>query len=82
MAQAQADQAGFRSSHADFRQLLQTESANSTTTFGRKLYEFFADVRPLEDFRGAICGGIYDRDMLKEAGMISTMYAVNIGLAR
>jgi hypothetical protein len=38
------------------------------------------DVRPLEDFRGAICGGTYDRDMLKEAGMISTVYAVNIGL--
>ena len=46
----------------------------------KELYEFFADVRPLEDFRGAICGGTYDRDMLKEAGMISTVYAVNIGL--
>ena len=32
----------------------------------KELYEFFADVRPLEDFRGAICGGTYDRDMLKE----------------
>ena len=46
----------------------------------KELYEFFADVRPLEDFRGAICGGTYDRDMLKEAGTISTVYAVNIGL--
>jgi hypothetical protein len=46
----------------------------------KELYEFFADVRPLEDFRGAICGGTYDRDMLKEAGVISTVYAVNIGL--
>ena len=46
----------------------------------KELYEFFVDVRPLEDFRGAICGGTYDRDMLKEAGMISTVYAVNIGL--
>ena len=46
----------------------------------KELYEFFADVRPLEDFRGAISGGTYDRDMLKEAGTISTVYAVNIGL--
>lgn len=46
----------------------------------KELYEIFADVRPLEDFRGAICGGSYDRDMLKEAGTISTVYAVNIGL--
>ena len=46
----------------------------------KELYEFFADVRPLEDFRGAISGGSYDRDMLKEAGVISTVYAVNIGL--
>ena len=47
----------------------------------KELYEFFVDVRPLEDFRGAICGGTYDRDMMKEAGMISTVYAVNIGSA-
>ena len=46
----------------------------------KEVYELFADVRPLEDFRGAICGGIYDRDMLQEAGMLSAMYAVNIGL--
>jgi hypothetical protein len=46
----------------------------------KELYELFADVRPLEDFRGAICGGTYDRDMLKEAGTISAIYAVNIGL--
>jgi hypothetical protein len=46
----------------------------------KDLYEFFADVRPLEDFRGAIAGGTYDRDMYQEAGMISSVYAVNIGL--
>ena len=46
----------------------------------KEIYELFADVRPLEDFRGAICGGIYDRNMLHEAGMLSAMYAVNIGL--
>jgi tetratricopeptide (TPR) repeat protein len=46
----------------------------------KEVYELFADVRPLEDFRGAICGGAYDRDMLQEAGMLSAMYAVNIGL--
>jgi hypothetical protein len=46
----------------------------------KELYEFFTDVRPLDDFRGAICGGTYDRDMLKEAGTISTVYAVNIGM--
>ena len=44
----------------------------------KELYEFFADVRPLEDFRGAICGGTYDRDILKEAGVISTVYAVRL----
>ena len=71
---------GFPISRCRFRRLRRTGSAHSTTTFGRRLYEFFADVRPLEDFRGAICGGTYDRDMLKEAGMISAMYAVNIGL--
>jgi hypothetical protein len=46
----------------------------------KEVYELFADVRPLEDFRGAICGGIYDRDMQHEAGMLSAMYAVNIGM--
>lgn len=46
----------------------------------KKINDFFADVRPLEDFRGAICAGNYDRDMYQEAGIISTMYAVNIGL--
>jgi hypothetical protein len=46
----------------------------------KEVYELFAEVRPLEDFRGAICGGIYDRDMLQEASMLSAMYAVNIGL--
>jgi len=46
----------------------------------KEVYELFADVRPLEDFRGAICGGVYDRDMQQEAGMLSAMYAVNIGM--
>jgi hypothetical protein len=46
----------------------------------KEVYELFADVRPLEDFLGAICGGVYDRDMQQEAGMLSAMYAVNIGM--
>ena len=46
----------------------------------KELDDFFSDVRPLEDFRGALYGGTYDRDMADEVAMVSRMYAANIGL--
>jgi hypothetical protein len=46
----------------------------------KELDDFFSDVRPVQDFRGAICGGTYDRDMQTEVYQISKLYAVNIGL--
>src|ERR1035438_6592009 len=79
VAQAQAHQAGFRSPAAD-SECPDGQDRRTVNHVRKELYEFFVDVRPLEDFRGAICGGTYDRDMMKEAGMISTVYAVNIGL--
>ena len=58
-----------------------TDRIGALYNFVRKeLDDFFSDVRPLEDFRGAICGGRYDRDIQAEVGMITRMYAVNIGL--
>ena len=46
----------------------------------KELDDFFSDVRPVEDFRGAICGGSYDREMRDEVYAVNKMYAVNIGL--
>ncbi|MBV9081300.1 MAG: hypothetical protein JOZ62_01390 [Acidobacteriaceae bacterium] len=58
-----------------------TDRIGSLYNFIRKeIDDFFSDVRPLEDFRGAICGGTYDRDMRAEVGLIARMYAVNVGL--
>jgi len=71
VAQAQTHQAGFRSSFQI--PTAPTDRIGALYNHVRKeLYEFFVDVRPLEDFRGAISGGTYDRDMMKEAGVIST----------
>ena len=58
-----------------------TDRIGALYNFIRKeLDDFFSDVRPIQDFRGAICGGSYDRDMQAEVYQISKLYAVNIGL--
>ena len=58
-----------------------TDRIGALYNFIRKeLDDFFSDVRPTEDFRGAICGGAYDRDMQAEAGAIVRMYGMNISL--
>jgi hypothetical protein len=58
-----------------------TDRIGALYNFIRKeLDDFFSDVRPTEDFRGAICGGTYDRDMQAEAGTIVRMYGMNISL--
>jgi hypothetical protein len=46
----------------------------------KELDDFFSDVRPLEDFRGLIVNGRFDRDMYAEAVQIATIYGVNISL--
>jgi len=46
----------------------------------KELDDFFSDVRPLADFRGLIVNGQFDREMYAEAGQISRVYGVNIGL--
>jgi uncharacterized phage-like protein YoqJ len=57
-----------------------TDRIGALYNFIRKeLEDFFAEVRPLEDFRGAICGGIYDREMREEVATMSSFYARNIG---
>lgn len=58
-----------------------TDRIGNLYNFIRKeLDDFFSDVRPVEDFRGAICGGSYDREMRDEVYAVNKMYAVNIGL--
>jgi hypothetical protein len=58
-----------------------TDRIGALYNFIRKeLDDFFSDVRPIQDFRGAICGGTYDRAMQEEAYQISKLYAINIGL--
>ena len=37
-------------------------------------------MRPIEDFRGLIAGERFTREIYRECGIISTFYAVNIGL--
>ena len=58
-----------------------TDRIGALYNFMRKeVHELFSYVRPLEDFRGAICGGAYDREMQREVYMLSKMYAINVGL--
>ncbi len=46
----------------------------------KELDDFFSDIRPLEDFRGLIVNGRFDREMYAEAGQIARIYGVNIAL--
>jgi len=45
------------------------------------LNRFFSETAPLSDFRGLIAGEAFTREIFRECGVISTFYAVNIGLA-
>lgn len=44
------------------------------------LNRFFAEIASLSDFRGLIAGDAFTREIYRECGVISTFYAVNIGL--
>jgi hypothetical protein len=44
------------------------------------LNRFFSETAPLSDFRGLIAGEAFTRGIYRECGVISTFYAVNIGL--
>jgi hypothetical protein len=44
------------------------------------LNRFFSETAPLSDFRGVIAGEPFTREIYSECGIISTFYAVNIGL--
>ncbi len=44
------------------------------------LNRFFSETAPLSDFRGLIAGEAFTREIYRECGVISTFYAVNIGL--
>jgi len=58
-----------------------TDKIGALYNFIRKeLDDFFSELRPIEDFRGAICGGSYDRDMQAEVGTLARMYGLNISL--
>jgi hypothetical protein len=45
------------------------------------LNRFFSETAPLSDFRGLIAGEPFTREIYRERGIVSTFYAVNIGLA-
>jgi hypothetical protein len=58
-----------------------TDRIGALYNFIRKeIDDFFSDVRPVEDFRGAICGGSYGRDMQEEVSAVSRFYSANIGM--
>ena len=44
------------------------------------LNRFFSETAPLSDFRGLIAGDPFSREIYRECGIVSTFYAVNIGL--
>ena len=44
------------------------------------LNRFFSETAPLSDFRGLVAGEAFTREIYRECGVISTFYAVNIGL--
>jgi len=58
-----------------------TDVVGQLYNFVRKeLEKFFSETAPLTEFRGLIVGDSFSREVYREAGIISTFYAVNVGL--
>jgi hypothetical protein len=59
----------------------ETDKIGKMYVFLRKhLNRFFTETAPLSDFRGLIAGDPFSREIYRECGIVSTFYAVNIGL--
>ncbi|MHB8656225.1 MAG: hypothetical protein ACYDA9_20400 [Terriglobia bacterium] len=61
--------------------VLETDKIGKMYEFLRQhLNRFFLETAPLSDFRGLIAGEPFTREIYSECGIMSTFYAVNIGL--
>lgn len=46
----------------------------------KEIEDLFTDVRPLNDFRGLLAQGDFDREMFDQAGFVSRVYGTNVSL--